>query len=723
MAKNHVEDLPQQTDRKSTGPSSSSYRFRAVSGHRKRRGGLLIATTTAALAICYSTSIGLVKRTGYDQQILVNRLLQLKTQYLAEGGVEYLAAYYHRFGPDAPVPGEPFGAPTVPNPLPITLGNSRVEWDLRHILKSRIKYDHSVPMGSGPMPITMAGPLVTFMGPGLPVMSNGGRISLIDPDRNGATRTFLINAVFPGNVVQFVSNNPDGLGPLQAGTKGQVTYHDISNVNYAAGTVTVPDASFASGGAEWGDVLALRDSNNGEALRLFTINQVLSETQVTLVSANPDGLGVLAPGNHSGIKVMEHRYTMAAGVSIRKNDPSNQLMARTDVKRSNSRLAGRSGNRIATGDLGILRPAHPTFAVGTLLFGGRNQVHILRFDLNRPTGSGVSERIPTLFNDNEPSLAPDGRKIVFSRAVGGRRQIFDMNLDGSGQRQLTNEPQSCVSPMLQPVTGRFLFFCVPQSDQIRYVAYPPPPGPIPPSTILVTQENPGQIRQNNSALSPDARVYQHDQLTISPDGNLMVFRARSGSTAGPHCLYVFKLDDDPNPFLPVNPAPVTGVNRAYRYTSLGYGVNGVREPAFSPDGRYVVFVNQRQGQGVRWIRGEVVRMPIRNEAKPAQIASNSSFPSRSLDDQPDSDNPSSDPPNLPTLTRLTDDIYRDRAPRYMSHGVFADEEPRIAVMSRVGTWEIRSISPYSRTNPAWTEVGMTSNLGLVAGIWNWSPDE
>ena len=41
--------------------------------------------------------------------------------------------------------------------------------------------------------------------------------------------------------------------------------------------------------------------------------------------------------------------------------------------------------------------------------------------------------------DAEGSISPDGKKIVFTSARDGDLEIYDMNIDGTQQRRLTNE--------------------------------------------------------------------------------------------------------------------------------------------------------------------------------------------------------------------------------------------------------------------------------------------
>ena len=57
-------------------------------------------------------------------------------------------------------------------------------------------------------------------------------------------------------------------------------------------------------------------------------------------------------------------------------------------------------------------------------------------------GTGLTRLTNNAVPELTPSWSPDGRQIVFHRAVGGRGQfqIFVMNADGTGEQQLTFPP-------------------------------------------------------------------------------------------------------------------------------------------------------------------------------------------------------------------------------------------------------------------------------------------
>jgi Tol biopolymer transport system component len=57
----------------------------------------------------------------------------------------------------------------------------------------------------------------------------------------------------------------------------------------------------------------------------------------------------------------------------------------------------------------------------------------------RPDGSDLKRLTTANGYDAEGTIAPDGKKIVFTSARDGDLEIYDMNVDGTQQRRLTNE--------------------------------------------------------------------------------------------------------------------------------------------------------------------------------------------------------------------------------------------------------------------------------------------
>ena len=56
----------------------------------------------------------------------------------------------------------------------------------------------------------------------------------------------------------------------------------------------------------------------------------------------------------------------------------------------------------------------------------------------------------TYAKNYDPSPAPDGKHLVYISMVAGREQLFVMNVDGSGSRQITSDTVDHEDPAWSP---------------------------------------------------------------------------------------------------------------------------------------------------------------------------------------------------------------------------------------------------------------------------------
>lgn len=98
---------------------------------------------------------------------------------------------------------------------------------------------------------------------------------------------------------------------------GVLTVDDttIIQATIASAAVTISSnditiAGSALGSALAGDILELLDDNNSDVLRRFRITAPVNATTVTVEDKNPDGVGILANGTHTNIRVFRPVYTL-----------------------------------------------------------------------------------------------------------------------------------------------------------------------------------------------------------------------------------------------------------------------------------------------------------------------------------------------------------------------------------------------------------------------------
>lgn len=163
----------------------------------------------------------------------------------------------------------------------------------------------------------------------------------------------------------------------------------------------------------------------------------------------------------------------------------------------------------------------------------------------------------------EPALSPDGRTLAFVSSRSGNPDIFVMGADGTDEtaRQLTRSTSEDMAPVWSP-DGRMLAY-LSTRDRRRRV-------------FVMAADGTGARAVSGDASTGDEREY-----AWHPNGDSLVFvgRQKSGETR----IWVAAIGASP------------GQASSARVLALTDGKSRDDQPAWSPDGRYLVFSSERAG--------------------------------------------------------------------------------------------------------------------------------
>ena len=179
-----------------------------------------------------------------------------------------------------------------------------------------------------------------------------------------------------------------------------------------------------------------------------------------------------------------------------------------------------------------------------------SEVYMINVD-----GSGEKRLTDSPGLDAFPACSPDGERIVFASERDGNWELYVMDADGAEQRRLTNTPEDESSPAWSP-----------DGEKIAYV-----------TGVIDGNET---IHVMNAEGSSRRRLAEGNWPSWSPDGERIVYTVYSANEEGR--LVVMNADGSGQRNL--------GTSLLQRLLALG---GADEEPAWSPDGEKIAFASER----------------------------------------------------------------------------------------------------------------------------------
>jgi len=204
---------------------------------------------------------------------------------------------------------------------------------------------------------------------------------------------------------------------------------------------------------------------------------------------------------------------------------------------------------------------------------GNHEIYIMNID-----GTNQINLTNNPADDFDPAWSPDNKKITFVSDRDGDYEIFFMDTDGSNVIQLTNNDVPDLNPAWFPDGSKIIFARGVEKHGVPWGGWH--------HRIFIMDTNGNnQIQLIIPSSEDDYELihYNNNEPTVSPDASKILFTVESSWSGHPPVLYI---------------SDIYGGNVSRFYGEFLHEVGGIRDPthcgypSFSPDGERVICSDQ-----------------------------------------------------------------------------------------------------------------------------------
>ena len=276
----------------------------------------------------------------------------------------------------------------------------------------------ATPAATPPPPVHGAAPVVS---------PDGSRIAFLS-QRGGSTDVYVVGADGTGETR--LTNTPAEEGQLFFAADGKEVWFSV----FAGGVATV-----LSVGAEGGEAIrrggvpgrVLRISPDGRRVLYWTGGW----TAMQMWASNLDGSQAVSLTDGKGVVWGARWSSDGKRIAFADRDATGNL--RIDVVKADG-TGRRHATRLGRPELQEQMPAFSPDGNKLAFQGGTAEGPTRLWIVDLATGAGAPiETGPAAGNDEVPAWFPDGKRLAYQSDRSGRMEIWVVNADGSGSRQVT----------------------------------------------------------------------------------------------------------------------------------------------------------------------------------------------------------------------------------------------------------------------------------------------